>query len=440
MNKHLFRISLLCIVLILSSLCGCGATIDTPKASMESLPFSSETSPHSNQGSSPTDSTQDIAYIITIQFNPHFEIHVDTDGQIASLQPLNEDAKQLCDAVDVIHMTPENGLYALISQAHADGLLEDGDMVDILVEYTHFSHDSITEHFNSLGNSVRAYLNVNQMPNALITMNLSTRNIPEVQDPQVENQDTSSPEVSGDPYLLEFETSADGTMIYEKRLTGDGGTMEYHYSPLGYLETSIYRDVLGTIETTQYNSDGLPTSSIFIRIDGAQIHQTYGDAWNVIRTVIYESDGSVSTREFYPNSVLKSEHTLMADGSVIEVAWTEAGTQIYSKEQYANGLEGYILCYENGMTKESYRKEPNGSSFFTLYDENGNYTYEDLYFEGIRTERIYNEDRSHTETLFFPDGTKEILYINSAGKPYAGIDRQGKSFTLINTTPVYDEE
>lgn len=442
MLKQLFRISILSIALTLCSLLGCNSPSNIPENTLNHsetvLPPSSQPSSHIEAEPSPEEVLDDIAYIITIQVNPYFEIYVGIDDLIVSLQPLNEDAKQLCATVDVIHMTPEHGLYALISQAHDDGFLEDGDQVNIQLEYIHFSDDSKMDHANSLAETVRTYLNLNQMPDAVISVNLSSRPLLDTQDPQGETQDGSSLVWSEDQYRLEYETSADGICIYEKCLRQDGGTMEYYYSSLGILQTSIYRDGFGTMETTHYNSDGLPTNSIFYRMDGAEIHQTYGDAWNVIHEVLYEVDGSVITREYYPNSVLKLEHTLMADGSFSEVAWTEAGIQIYSKEQYTNGREGYILCHENGQTKEVYTKESNGSSFLTLYDENGNETYHNYITQSGRQETTYNEDRSGTVITYYSDGTKETQHFNSNSQIRSGIDREGKSYIIVAGERVYD--
>lgn len=396
------RIATLLIILTLClALSACGGT-DAPP-----LPEGAEQgSPAPESSGSPFEGLPDsVSAVVEITVNPEFQLHLNGDGIIEKLLPMNEDAEAVCDGLSAEGMGYKEGTLALLRAAYDKGYITESSRVGIRNRFTP------TEGFDP----------------AMATDEIITEFCESVLDIGFDVQNEVAerePQQDAEQGLIETMVDDTGSTVnYTYHENGQKATVEV-IRPDGTTDLSVYSED-GTLLEQHYDNGSIGGSIYYYYEGDGKTRQEYSQTDGTSGTAYYENDvitldenrypdGTVTTTR-YENGIPVGAERNFADGTHSVVAYS--GGVAVSETTYAKGHTIKDTFYANGHVAETVDTYAHsGEEYIYRYDQSGTltetYGYDNY---GRRVHSVYNPDGSHISTVENEDGSTTTYSVDAGG-------------------------
>lgn len=292
------------------------------------------------------------ALVLTVKINPELEISLDAMQTVLSVTALNADAEALLANLDLVGMSCNESIKAVLTEAKAQGYLGDGGTVSIIAEE------------KQSGSWTVASQRLLEMP------------------------------------IKEFQAESGIQITFDLTAESDG----YDPNELILKHTEQGEDYAGTYTCDYYYQGRENVMNVLTYDNGTRVERYFLAARNDTllesAEMWYFPDGSY--RYSYGNSDYSYRYEQNADGTWVSV------TRVGNREEwkYSSG-DNYIYTYhDNGNLATSDSTWANGDSRYDEYDEDGNWIHASVrYADGRRVDTYYDKNGNVTDySLFYPEG------------------------------------
>ena len=372
---------------------------------------------------------ENVAFVITIRINPHFDIQVDYEDCIVAVIPVNSDAEAMCQGLDVTGMSYTDGLPLIMTQAQNKGYLENGSFVEVQLLFHQASQQTMEQYNIDINTVIQQYAADHALTDLQFGGGLSAEILLENEDPdwnpeQHANQSANQP--SKNENVVDVETDADGNVIYFKESLSGGGFAEIFLHANGTYRKHILHEPDGTIVTVHFDENGTPTQEDRSVPDGLRQTVWFSTEGLAVRSEIQHPDGGIAQVTYHANGAIATSLDQFPDGIWMESTYSEDG--LSSHVAYSDGREEQITYHANGQI--AIRKQAFSTSH-TLeehFDENGNLMLSISINNGRKAETRFNADRSGSMTQYGLDGSSSTVYFRPDGKVTHGYDSNGNYY------------
>lgn len=355
--------------------------------------------------------------IVHVEINPSFDIHVNADGMIESVECLNEDAQTVYAEMDLSGVVYEEGFMQLLTAIHEAGFLKESAQITVEIK----QKANVTYEISKVTDEVLEDFNTNVV--AIES---------DVSDEVVEEQesgvfvDSSTSPIS----VWSFEDSQEvmsGVMLYLDAnniivlVTGHTTGSEEFGKSLGLEGLDLYEGLSKLLDAMRQNGYLDENKSLLIHADRedrqiklyqfiAQYEREndidflypevyYANEWEVTNgdriTVDKLDDGWYKRTETYQNGVLRKVFIESESGEHF----------LHSEEQYdENGVITSYICEELDVYHE-YEYDANGMPLYQVITSKDGQTKQEQFFEnGVLVKQIVTSTDYIGTTWYDADG------------------------------------
>lgn len=375
-----------------------------------------------------------------ITINPELVVFSDAFGLIIAQQPLNEDAKTLLTAADVMGKPMEVGVATLLEKAQEQGFIKDGTTKMQLAPTVHNGLNWTAELEAALTKIVTDFETEKQLQ---IDLTVTPPQITETSGDFTQQADTASVKEwtdssTGEHYKVFYNelgqpvrsivTEADGTIrehtinpetetsMRVRTTKPDGSYSDNIFDENGVLTTLITMDTIGNYGEQTFDASGIPTGLVTQYADGRGMEIQYYENGKYKRIVTTYPDGMVQ------------EDSYNEEETIILTVCRKSGEYCSETTYFANGMPAKnTLQYDNGEYSVCEYYETGGIKYYA-YDIDGAYFEEHRWedeslsyslsksADGIR-EVTWDEDGTQYEKWQYADGTESESQTDAAGNP-----------------------